>query len=122
LLAIKGIGPETADSILLYAGGHLSFVIDAYTKRIFARHGWCGETATYEELQALCSSALLNSPPGRRLDHWQDYHAQLVMVGKDYCRPRNPRCDLCPLATLLPRPRRLPADPNLPSCLEHSAP
>jgi endonuclease-3 related protein len=122
LLAIKGIGPETADSILLYAGGHLSFVIDAYTKRIFARHGWCGETATYGELQTLCSSALLNSPPGRRLDLWQDYHAQLVMVGKDYCRPRNPRCDLCPLAPLLPRPRRLPAGPNLPSCLEHSAP
>ncbi|HVR35219.1 MAG TPA: endonuclease III domain-containing protein [Methylomirabilota bacterium] len=107
LLAIKGIGPETADSILLYAGGHLSFVIDAYTKRIFARHGWCGKSATYGELQTLCSSALLNRPPGRRLDHWQDYHAQLVMVGKDFCRPSNPRCDLCPLAPLLPRARNI---------------
>src|ERR1019366_4041216 len=48
LLAINGVGPETADSMLLYAGGHHRFVIDAYTKRIFARHGWSGTEAGYE--------------------------------------------------------------------------
>jgi endonuclease III related protein len=124
LLAIHGIGPETADSMLLYAGGHPSFVIDAYTKRIFTRHGWWkagagfkpkgpnskapGKSNTrmeYESLKALCEGSLSQLPPGRRLDYWQDYHAQLVLVGKDYCRPRNPRCDACPLACLLPRPK-----------------
>jgi len=121
LLAIHGIGPETADSMLLYAGGHHSFVIDAYTKRIFARHGWwkaeanpksqgsnshapgkSNTRAEYESLKALCERSLNHQPSARRLDYWQDYHAQLVVIGKDYCRPRNPRCDACPLARLLP--------------------
>ena len=104
LLAIRGIGPETADSILLYAGGHPRFVIDAYTRRIFARHGWCGADATYDELQVLCESALKEKPLSRRLDHWQDYHAQLVIIGKEFCRTSNPRCDACPLKPLLPKP------------------
>ena len=56
LLAIHGIGPETADSMLLYAGGHHRFVIDAYTRRIFHRHGWSRGDAGYEELQRLCES------------------------------------------------------------------
>lgn len=103
LLAIHGIGPETADSMLLYAGGHASFVVDAYTRRIFHRHGWCRADAGYEELKALCESALAAKPGAGRLDYWQDYHAQLVMVGKHFCRPRNPLCDQCPLAPLLPR-------------------
>ncbi|MEW6301869.1 MAG: endonuclease III domain-containing protein [Verrucomicrobiota bacterium] len=102
LLAINGIGPETADSMLLYAGNHHSFVIDAYTKRIFARHHWCADNATYHELQALCAGVLDHQPAAQRLDYWQDYHAQLVMVGKDYCRPREPRCETCPLRELLP--------------------
>jgi endonuclease III related protein len=102
LLAIPGIGPETADSMLLYAGGHASFVIDAYTRRIFSRHGWCLPNASYDELQALCQTALSDRPAPLRLDYWQDYHAQLVMVGKQYCRARRPRCDLCPLRELLP--------------------
>ena len=54
LLAINGVGPETADSMLLYAGGHHRFVIDAYTKRIFQRHGWSSTDASYEDLQRLC--------------------------------------------------------------------
>ena len=62
LLAVNGIGPETADSLLLYAGDHQSFVIDAYTKRIFARHGWCGPEADYHELQALCAASLSEKP------------------------------------------------------------
>jgi endonuclease III related protein len=103
LLAINGVGPETADSMLLYAGGHHSFVIDAYTKRIFQRHNWCGADAGYKDLQRLCESALDQKPRGERLDYWQDYHAQLVIVGKEYCRTRQPRCEECPLKSLLPR-------------------
>lgn len=102
LLEIPGIGPETADSMLLYAAEHLSFVIDAYTRRIFARHGWCEEGAGYEELQQLCESSLNHMSGVRRLDYWRDYHAQLVNVGKDFCRTRNPGCSECPLQSLLP--------------------
>jgi endonuclease-3 related protein len=110
LLAIGGVGPETADSMLLYAGGHHSFVIDAYTKRILHRHNWCGPDAGYEELQRLCAAALDRKPRGERLDYWQDYHAQLVMVGKEFCRTRRPLCAACPLRPLLPRgsARRFP--------------
>lgn len=102
LLAINGVGPETADSMLLYAGGHHRFVIDAYTKRIFARHNWSGTDAGYEDLQRLCERALDEKPSHKRLDYWQDFHAQLVMVGKEFCRPRQPRCTDCPLKPLLP--------------------
>jgi endonuclease III related protein len=121
LLSINGIGPETADSLLLYAGGHQSFVIDAYTKRIFSRHGWTGKSgkrkvesgnkaeASYDELKVLCESALNQKTGAARLDYWQDYHAQLVMAGKHFCRPRAPRCDECPLKPLLPRNAELPA-------------
>ena len=119
LLAIHGVGPETADSLLLYAGGHHSFVIDAYTKRVFQRHNWSPAAKsrkqkaekprarpdgfTYDELKALCESALDQKRGAARLDYWQDYHAQLVMVGKHFCRTRAPRCDGCPLKPLLPR-------------------
>ena len=103
LLAIHGVGPETADSLLLYAGGHNSFVIDAYTKRIFSRHGWCSPDAGYDDLKELCESALEQKPAAEHLDYWQDYHAQLVMVGKHFCRTRAPRCETCPLKPLLPR-------------------
>lgn len=102
LLSIPGIGPETADSMLLYAGGHCRFVVDAYTRRIFQRHGWCPAQATYAELQDLCERTLTDRAPRRRLDYWQDYHAQLVRVGKDHCKSRQPRCDQCPLRSLLP--------------------
>lgn len=103
LLAINGIGPETADSMLLYAGGHLSFVVDAYTQRIFRRHGWARPKPGregYHAVQKICAAALPQPP---ELDYWQDYHAQLVAVGNRYCRPRNPQCELCPLKALLPR-------------------
>ena len=104
LLAIHGIGPETADSLLLYAGRRRTFVIDAYTTRIFVRHGWCSANPTYAQLQHICKSALRRNELGRQVDLWQDYHAQLVMVGKNYCRPSHPRCEHCPLKPLLPRP------------------
>jgi endonuclease-3 related protein len=103
MLAINGIGPETADSMLLYAGGHHRFVIDAYTKRIFPRHGWSHSDATYDELQRLCEAALDQKPRTERLDYWQDFHAQLVMVGKHFCRPKQARCESCPLRRLLPK-------------------
>jgi endonuclease-3 related protein len=116
LLAINGVGPETADCLLLYAGGHHSFVIDAYSRRIFQRHGWShaeggrrkaeggnpGTADSYGELKSLCESVLNQKTGTARLDYWQDYHAQLVMVGKHFCRPRGPLCEPCPLKPLLP--------------------
>jgi endonuclease-3 related protein len=102
LLEINGIGPETADSMMLYAGGHPSFVIDAYTKRVFLRHGWCRAEDDYDDLKARCQEALQPPAAAMRVDYWQDYHAQLVHVGKDFCRKSQPRCEHCPLAPLLP--------------------
>ena len=102
LLGINGIGPETADSLLLYAGGHHSFVVDAYTKRIFSRHGWCSAHAEYDAVKFLCESSLAEKPASEQLDYWQDYHAQLVMVGKHCCHKRKPKCQECPLRPLLP--------------------
>jgi len=92
LLSVNGIGPETADSILLYALNKPTFVIDAYTKRILHRHRMCSEEATYEELQEIFMDHLKHDA-----EFFNDYHAQLVEVGKNYCRPKNPRCDDCPL-------------------------
>ncbi|OGQ67824.1 MAG: endonuclease [Deltaproteobacteria bacterium RIFCSPLOWO2_12_FULL_50_11] len=96
LLAVKGIGPETADSILLYAGNKSVFVVDAYTRRIFLRHGWIGEDFDYAAIQEYCMEAL---PADRVL--FNEFHALMVRVGKDYCRPR-PRCETCPLKSFLP--------------------
>ena len=92
LLAIPGVGPETADSILLYALGRPAFVVDAYTRRIFARHGWVSWDATYDELQQVFTRAL-----PRRATLYNEYHALLVELGKRFCAKRRPRCDACPL-------------------------
>ena len=97
LLAVKGIGPETADSILLYALDHRSFVVDAYTHRVLKRHAIVGEKADDESIKALFESKL---PRDRKL--YNEFHALIVAVGKEYCRPV-PRCDTCPLKPLLPR-------------------
>jgi len=91
LLAVHGIGPETADSILLYAFARPVFVIDAYTKRIFSRHGLAKDHETYERWREIFMGAL----PGRR-DLYNDFHAQIVRTGKDHCR-KVPRCEKCPL-------------------------
>jgi len=93
LLSVSGIGPETADSILLYAGGHATFVVDAYTRRITARHGIARPDTPYEELRSLFMEALAPDAP-----FFNEYHALLVAVGKQFCRPREPRCADCPLS------------------------
>ncbi|MFH1539276.1 MAG: endonuclease III domain-containing protein [bacterium] len=92
LLGVNGIGPETADSIVLYAAGKPVFVIDAYTRRILARHGWCAPDAGYDELQALFAGSLPADAP-----LFNEYHALLVYVGNNFCRPRKPLCGECPL-------------------------
>ncbi len=91
LLGVKGIGPETADSILLYALHKPTFVVDAYTFRILSRHHLIDEACSYEELQGLFMEHLPSEVP-----LYQEYHALLVSLGKEWCRPR-PRCDTCPL-------------------------
>ncbi|NTV13043.1 MAG: endonuclease III domain-containing protein [Desulfobulbaceae bacterium] len=97
LLAVKGIGPETADSILLYAGGFPVFVIDAYTHRLLLRHDLIWEETDYYEMQELFLQEL---PEDAAL--FNEYHALIVRVGKEFCRKTKPRCGECPLKELLP--------------------
>ena len=92
LLAVKGIGPETADSILLYALNKPIFVIDAYTKRIFSRHRLLKEDVAYEQAQDIFMRNIKNDTK-----LFNEYHALLVKLGKDYCRKHNPKCEICPL-------------------------
>jgi endonuclease-3 related protein len=106
LLAIPGIGPETADCLLLYAGGKLSFVIDAYTRRVLERHGWVRSNARYEVLQQACAAGLSMEGPAGRVDLWQDFHAQMTMLGQRFCRASAPICRGCPLEPLLPEGKR----------------
>ena len=92
LLSIKGIGPETADSMVLYAASRPVFVVDAYTHRILSRHGIIPEEYGYAEIQELfmdnleADAALFN-----------EYHALLVRIGKECCRKSKPACERCPL-------------------------
>jgi endonuclease-3 related protein len=96
LLDVNGVGPETADSILLYALGRPVFVIDQYTYRVLSRHAWVPEETTYEAMKELFESRL--SPDAAR---WNEYHALLVRVGHAFCRPQ-PKCEECPLKKYLP--------------------
>ena len=91
LLGVKGIGPETADSILLYGLKKPIFVVDAYTRRILSRHGIISEKASYEEVQKLFMDYL---PRDEKL--FNEYHALFVYLGKTVCK-KIPRCELCPL-------------------------
>jgi endonuclease-3 related protein len=91
LLGVKGIGPETADSILLYGLRKPIFVVDAYTRRILSRHGMISENISYEEIQRLF---MKHFPSNKRL--FNEYHALLVHLGKTLCK-KVPRCDICPL-------------------------
>ncbi|MCX7825984.1 MAG: endonuclease III domain-containing protein [Verrucomicrobiae bacterium] len=130
LLGVNGVGPETADSILLYAGGHESFVVDAYTRRVLARHGWIKPDAGYHEIKALfervlgarqtrttihrypCALPTGHPPSGmsrRSLRHsprarlFNEDHALFVAVGKHCCAARQAKCGQCPLKSLLPK-------------------
>ena len=91
LLNVNGIGPETADSILLYAAEYPIFVVDAYTNRIFSRHGYIPADATYHQIQELFVG---NLPKDIQL--YNEYHALIVRVGKELCR-KTPRCNSCPI-------------------------
>ena len=127
LLTQNGIGPETADSILLYAGGHEVFVIDAYTRRILQRHLTVSAGAKYDEVRNLIERALQREKPvesfrpgkqqrppvheasamstaqrSPRAQVYNEMHGLLVQVGKHYCLKQQPKCDLCPLGSLLP--------------------
>lgn len=129
LLSLNGIGPETADSILLYAGQHAVFVVDAYTKRIATRHQIADDNAGYDELRARFEHALesisvpstrgtfvpdgASHPPSRMsmakrcstAQVYNDMHGFMVGIGKNYCRKAKPDCERCPLAPLLPESR-----------------
>ncbi|MGH9575380.1 MAG: endonuclease III domain-containing protein [Candidatus Acidiferrales bacterium] len=96
LLGIFGIGPETADSILLYAGGHPVFVVDAYTKRMLARHGWTEKDAKYEDVRWIFERRF----PGDAA-RFNEFHALIVQTGKKYCRTIEPLCGECPLGRYL---------------------
>jgi len=126
LLALNGIGPETADSILLYAGHLPSFVVDAYTRRILHRHGVLPATADYEDIRALFERALRDQPlprftvaaerawephPPSRMStaertaeaqNFNEMHGLIVNVGKYHCRKPFPLCEGCPLKPFLP--------------------
>ena len=128
LLAVDGVGPETADSILLYAGGHPVFVVDAYTRRIFERHGLITAKARYEDVRQLVERALgreipagLGQPPqsplaGRRRHKFvvrrasaiarafDEFHALLVQTAKHHCLKAEARCSGCPLDRFLRKP------------------
>jgi endonuclease-3 related protein len=132
LLALKGVGPETADSILLYAGQHPVFVVDAYTRRIVDRHGILPENAPYEEIRALFEDSLrdmtfatsgedagrvmtrtrspASHPPSPmstaarapQAQAYNEMHGLIVGIGKHYCRKTGPHCEQCPLRSYLP--------------------
>jgi len=97
LLSVKGIGMETADSIILYGGGRPLFVVDTYTYRILARHGLIEEEAGYYDVQLF----LMDNLP-HDVELFKEFHALIVKAGKDFCR-RRPLCSSCPLQDLEPK-------------------
>jgi len=125
LLELNGIGPETADSILLYAGNHPVFVVDAYTRRILERHGLITARTGYEEIRLLLENTLSNAEAGSLLvqqpgadprhpisrmsraarselaQHYNEFHALIVRIGNQFCRA-TPNCEGCPLKIFLP--------------------
>jgi endonuclease-3 related protein len=131
LLALNGVGPETADSILLYAGNHPVFVVDAYTRRVLSRHGILSDKAEYEEIRELFQRSLTPLADEQQLGDapqlepgfhpathppstmstatrtalaqvYNEMHGLIVGVGKHYCKKSRPLCDGCPLQPFLP--------------------
>lgn len=97
LLSVHGIGPETADSILLYAAQREQFVIDTYTRRMMTRHGWADAKASYDEVAALF---VQQGPAG--VAAYNEFHGLIVQLGKRHCRTQ-PDCATCPLQPFLPK-------------------
>ncbi len=95
LLSISGVGSETADAILLYAGEKITFVVDAYTKRILRRHGLADQKAGYETIRRMFQDSL-----PREVQVYNEYHALLVAVGKEHCRT-HAECEGCPLEDMV---------------------
>jgi endonuclease III related protein len=125
LLALNGVGPETADSILLYAGNHPVFVVDAYTRRIFERHRLITAKTKYDEIRIIVEQAVSSADPAslnttngsdprhpvsrmsrmsrsELAQHYNELHALIVRVGNTYCR-KTPKCEECPLRDFLPQ-------------------
>jgi endonuclease-3 related protein len=111
LLALNGIGPETADAILLYAGNYPVFVVDAYAKRLFTRHQVLPEAASYDEIRLAVEATL---PSERRTQHLNEFHALIVQVGKNHCHKSHPDCTSCPLRRFLPARTAEIVDSNRP--------
>jgi endonuclease III related protein len=90
LLGVWGVGPETADSILCYAGGRRTAVVDAYTRRILSRHGWLAADVDHEEIRAWLEQRLVDAQVV-----YEEFHALFVRAGYDNCKP-TARCQTCP--------------------------
>lgn len=95
LLEVKGVGPETADAILLYACNKPIFVVDAYTHRIFHRHNMIEEETDYHSMQELFMDGL-----EQNTEIYNEYHALIVRLAKEFCKKTNPICEGCPLEHL----------------------
>jgi endonuclease-3 related protein len=98
LLCVHGVGPETADAILLYAGGAPLFVVDAYKRRVMRRHGWGDSTAKYDDVAKFWRKRLPVD-----VETYAEMHALLIQVGIEHCRASRPKCEGCPLQPLLPK-------------------
>ena len=103
LLELNGVGPETADAILLYAGKLPVLVVDVYAKRIFERHAITPPNPKYEQLRNLVETSFRATYPTSELaDHFNEFHALIVEVGKHHCGTVA-KCEGCPLLPLLPQ-------------------
>jgi endonuclease III related protein len=118
LLALPGVGPETADAILLYALGVPAMVVDEYLRRVVTRHSFLPENAKYGKIQSLAEQAFAadadSGSPAELAAHYNEFHALMVQIGKQHCG-RAPRCEGCPLAFDLPKQsplRRRRAEPQ----------
>jgi endonuclease-3 related protein len=110
LLDLPGVGPETADAILLYALGHPVMVVDEYLRRITTRHALIHGKARYAEIQQLALDAFTTDAPHTRAQHYNEFHAVIVELGKRHCR-RSPQCENCPLFKPAFHPPAMPQPP-----------